>query len=160
MKGQAKQILMPLGTAVTIEQTLNKLEAVFGNVATVDSVMQEFYTAAPNQGETVTAWSLRFENIVQKAVRKGHVRKEKKDKKLRDRFWNYLRNDRLKNATRTKKEKLTNFEDLRRAVREENNKKARSGEQHQPTRQRPQTNNTEISEDKLDQIMAEIDNLK
>ena len=110
MKGQAKQILMPLGTAVTIEQTLNKLEAVFGNVATVDSVMQEFYTA----------------------------RKEKKDKKLRDRFWNYLRNDRLKNATRTKKEKLTNFEDLRREVREENNMKARSGEQHQPTRQRPQ----------------------
>ena len=161
LKGQAKQVLMPIWTAVTIEQILNKLEAVFGNVATGESVMQEFYTATQNQGETVTAWSLRLEDIVQKAVKKGHVRKEEKDKKLRDRFWNYLRNERLKNATRTKYEKLTNFEDLRRAVREEeNDMKARSGVQHQLTQQGPQINKKEISEDKLDQIMAEINNLK
>ena len=89
LKGQAKQVLMPLGVTVTIEQILNKLEAVFGNVAMGDSVMQEFFTAAQNQGETVTAWNIRLEDIVQKAVKKGHVRKEEKDKKLRDRFWNY-----------------------------------------------------------------------
>ena len=38
--------------------------------------------------------------------------------------------------------------------------KARSGVQHQLIQQGPQINKKEISEDKLDQIMAEINNLK
>ena len=37
---------------------------------------------------------------------------------------------------------------------------ARSGVQYQLTQQGPQANKKEISEDKLDQIMAEINNLK
>ena len=161
LKGQAKQVLIPLGTSATLEQTLNKLEAMFGNMATGDSVMQEFYTATQNQGETVTAWSLRIEDIVERAIKKRQIRKEEKDKKLRDRFWNYLRNERLKNATRTKYENLVNFEDLRRAVREEeNDMKVRSGVQHQVTQQGKQSCQKEISEDKLDQIMEEINNLK
>ena len=101
LRGQAKRVLLPLGTEASNEEMLNRLEGVFGNVATGESVLQEFYTAAQKQDETVSAWGLRLEEMLQKAVMKGHIRKEETDSMLRNKFWKYLRNERLKNATRT-----------------------------------------------------------
>ena len=58
---------------------LDRMESVFGNVAAGESVTQEFYTAIQKQDEIVTAWGLRLEEILQKAVRKGHVKQEEID---------------------------------------------------------------------------------
>lgn len=139
---------------------LNRLESRFGNVATEDSVMQEFYTATQKQDESVTKWSLRLGDILEKAVKKEHVRKDVKDKMLSDKFFNYLRSGRLKNATRTKYEKLTSFEDLCRTVREEeNDMKIRSGVQHQITRQGQQPERKEENDEKY-KLMAEINSRK
>ena len=41
--------------------------------------MQEFYTATQKQDEIVTASVLRLDEILQKAVRKGHVKQEETD---------------------------------------------------------------------------------
>ena len=53
---------------------LCRLEGVFGNVATGESNLQEFYTASQKEDESVTAWGLRIEEILQKAVIKGNVK--------------------------------------------------------------------------------------
>ena len=41
LSGQAKRVLLPLGTASTVNEMLEKLEGVFGNVATGMSVLEE-----------------------------------------------------------------------------------------------------------------------
>ena len=134
LKGQAKKVLLPMGTTSSVQDILDRLESVFGNVAAGESVMQEFYTATQKQDETVTAWGLRLEEILQKAVSKGHVKQEEIDSMLKAKFWRCLRSDRLKNATRIHYETATSFEILRKKVRaEEYEMKVASGVQHQPT---------------------------
>ena len=161
LRGQAKRVLLPLGTEASNEEMLNRLEGVFGNVATGESVLQEFYTAAQKQDETVTAWGLRLEEMLQKAVTKGHIRKEETDSMLRNKFWKYLRNERLKNATRTKFETLKNFEDLRKAVRaEEHEMKVSSGVQHQPMRSEEQKKFENKDDDKLNMLLAKLNTLE
>ena len=161
LRGQAKRVLLPLGTEASNEEMLNRLEGVFGNVATGESVLQEFYTAAQKQDETVTAWGLRLEEMLQKAVMKGHIRKEETDSMLRNKFWKYLRNERLKNATRTKFETLKNFEDLRKAVRaEEHEMKVSSGVQHQPMRSEEQKKFENKDDDKLNMLLAKLNTLE
>lgn len=123
-----------MGTSASVEAIISRLEGVFGNVATGESVLQEFYTASQKAEETVAAWGLRLEEILQKAVNKGHVKVEDKNDMLRTKFWRSLRSDRLKNATRVHFESITNFEMLRRAVREEEHEiKISTGLQHQAT---------------------------
>ena len=97
----------------------SRLEGVFGNVATGESILQEFYTASQKADESVTAWGLRIEEILQKAVIKGNVKDSDTNEMLKNIFWKNLRNDRLKNATRAKFESIQSFDLLRRAVRAE-----------------------------------------
>ena len=119
LKGPAKRVLLPLGPSVSIKDMLSRLEGVFGNVATGESILQEFYTASQKADESVTAWGLRIEEILQKAVIKGNVKDSDTNEMLKNIFWKNLRNDRLKNATRAKFESIQSFELLRRAVRAE-----------------------------------------
>ena len=119
LKGPAKRVLLPLGPSVSIKDMLSRLEGVFGNVATGESILQEFYTASQKADESVTAWGLRIEEILQKAVIKGNVKDSDTNEMLKNIFWKNLRNDRLKNATRAKFESIQSFDLLRRAVRAE-----------------------------------------
>ena len=133
LSGQAKRVLLPLGTASTVNEMLEKLEGVFGNVATGMSVLEEFYSASQKQGETVNAWSLRLEEILQRAIDKGLTRIEEKDHLLKEKFWRCLRSERLKNATQIYYHTMDSFELLRRKVRaEEYEMEVKRGIQHQP----------------------------
>ena len=100
LRGQAKRILMPMGTSATVEMMLSRLENVFGNVASGQSLLQEFYSANQKDQESAVAWGLQLEELLQKASEKGYVRAEDKEEMLRNQFWRSLRSERLKNATR------------------------------------------------------------
>ena len=158
LRGQAKRVLLPMGTSATVQEILSKLDGIFGNVATGESVLQEFYTAEQRQDETVAAWGLRLEEILQKAVVKGHVKSEEKNNMLRNKFWRSLRSDRLKNATRSKYESISSFELLRRAVREEEHEmKANNAVQQQQIRGQEKSSQNKSEEDpKMDILMAKL----
>ena len=161
LRGQAKRVLLPLGPTANIEEILKRLEGVFGNVATGESVLQEFYTSSQKQDESVAAWGLRLEEILQKAVDKGHVRQAEKNDMLRNKFWKSLRSDRLKNATRTKFETLTEFDMLRRAVRaEEHEMKVQSGIQHQLLTSDRKSEKNRTEESQVDSLLARIESLE
>ena len=81
--------------------------------------MKEFYTATQKETESVNEWSLRIEEIFQRANEKGKVRNKEIDATLREQFWKSLRRGRLKNATRVKYESLKSFKQLQKAVRAE-----------------------------------------
>ena len=90
-----------------------------GNVASGESVLQEFYTACQKSDESVTLWGIRIEEILKKAIDKGHVSPEQKNTMLKTKFWRALYSTELKNATRVHFESIESFELLRRKVRAE-----------------------------------------
>ena len=164
LRNPAKKVLLPLGTAASVDTMMDKLEGVFGNVAKGQSVLKEFYTAAQLETETVTAWGLRLEEILQKAIEKGYARKEERNNMLKEQFWTALRSERLKNATRVKYEFTEDFELLRRAVRAEEydmnqfsslrQHQAGSSQHRKPTEEEKLTENS-----KLDQLIEGIQTL-
>ena len=79
MRGQAKRVILPLGVSAKLDEIMDRLENVFGNVASGQSILKEFYTAAQRENETVTAWGLRLEEIYQRATEKGKAREEDRE---------------------------------------------------------------------------------
>ena len=66
LRGPAKTEIVQLGPSATVEEIMERIESTFGNVATGMTVMQEFFTASQKQEETVAAWAVRLEEIMQK----------------------------------------------------------------------------------------------
>ena len=98
---------------------MERLESTFANVATGMRVMQEFFTASQKQEESVAAWALRLEEIMQNAIDKGQIKEEEKDDLLRDKFWISLRSESLKNGTKIDFRTISNFKRLVKAIRTE-----------------------------------------
>ena len=119
LRNPTKKVLLPLGITADVDTIMDKFDGVFGNVAKGQSVLKVFHIAAQMENETVTAWGLRLEEILQKAIEKGYARKEEPNNKLKEQFWTSLRSERLKNATRVKNDFTEDFQLLRRAVRAE-----------------------------------------
>ena len=119
LTGQAGTVAVTLGPKVTCQEIIDKLESVFGNVATGASVMQEFYTASQKVDESVTLWGIRIEQIVQRAVEKGYISPDQKNIMLKDRFWWYLYDDDLRNTTKIYYVQTDSFDLLRRKVKAE-----------------------------------------
>ena len=81
------------------QEMIDKLTSVFGNVASGQSIMQEFYPAVQQPEESVTMWSLRLEEILQRVSEKSQISADQKNEMLRERFWRSLHNTEFQNAT-------------------------------------------------------------
>ena len=119
LKGQARKVLSTLDPLTDSIGILSKLESLFGNVASGLSVLQEFFTAAQREDESVTMWGLRIEEILQRAIVKREVTPERKNHLLKDKFWRSLHSLDLKIASKVYCDKCSDFEVLRSKVREE-----------------------------------------
>ena len=64
-------------------------------------------------------WGLRLEEIVQRAIEKGHLNDNQKDEMLRTKFWRALYSKELQNATRVYYHQIQDFDKLRTKVRSE-----------------------------------------
>ena len=145
LTGQARSVLQAMGPKAKPEQMISRLESIFGNVASGEAVLQEFYTAEQRQDESTVDWGLRLENVLQRAIEKNHVTGDKNEM-LKSKFWRSLYNQDLKNATKMYKESIHDFEVFRKKVREEEyemkkvvtrqtdqrQNKGRQAAQHQP----------------------------
>ena len=79
--------------------------------------MQIFYSASQKEGESVTAYGCRLENILQMAVQNDHISGNAKDDMLRSKFWAGLRSDKLKNQTRHKYDSIKSYDLLLKEIR-------------------------------------------
>ena len=118
-RGQARKVFINMDPESTIQDIIDKMESVFGNVASGESVIQEFYTATQRKDESVADWGIRLEDIFERAVAKGSAVPSQKDKMLRERFWRSLYSVELKNATRLHFLSDEPFESFRTKVRAE-----------------------------------------
>ena len=140
LRGQARNVLFTLGSSAKAVDILERLESVYGNVASGEAVLQEFYTVHQEEEESVTDWGLRLEQILQRAIEKGHVTEERKDQMLRDKFWRSLYNQDLKNATKIYHQSVLSFDKLQRKVRAEEYEMQDSIARHQqPVRKEKRT---------------------
>ena len=113
LKGQARRVLFTLGPEATAEEIMRKLQIIFGNLASGQTVLQELYTAEQNDNESTSVWGIRLEEIYQRAVDKGFATNQQKDKIFRERFWRSLRSVELQNATSVHYHSSVSFEELR-----------------------------------------------
>lgn len=137
LRGQAKKVLLNMSPSAKPLEIIKKIENVFGNVASGEAVLQELYTAKESSEESVADWGLRLEDILQKAIDKGHVAGNSKNEMLRSKFWRSLYSQDLKNATKIYHETIEEFQELRKKVRaEEYEIKTGSSKVHADVRQR------------------------
>ena len=150
-----------MGSEATVTDILERLEGVFSNVATPMSILQDFYSVSQKIDESVAAWGLRLEEILQKAIEKGKVRREDRDEMQRNKFWRSLRNEKLKMTTRIDFQTIKSFDLLRKKVRaEEYEMKVNIGVQHQATYTERKTDTTETSESKMDLLLQRLSSLE
>lgn len=161
LTGQAKKVLLTMNERVTVDEMLDRLEGVFGNVATPMSILQEFYTVSQRADESVTAWGLRLEEILKKAIEKGQVRQEDRDELLRNKFWRSLKNEKLKSATRLDFKTATSFDVLRKKVRaEEYDMKINTGVQQQAVITERKEATADMPESKMDMLLERLASLE
>ena len=83
----------------------------------IKCVSSGFDTKQPE--ESVTMWSLRLKEILQRVEQKTVIPVEQKNEMLRERFWRSLYNTELQNATQVHYHQTKDFEELRKKVRAE-----------------------------------------
>ena len=61
---------------MTVDQVLNKLESVYGNIETCETVMKKMYNCTQKPNESVTGFASRLEEYFDKAVLLGGINKD------------------------------------------------------------------------------------
>lgn len=163
LRGSARQVLIPLGEKATMMEILQKLDTLFGNVATNESIMQTFYSESQKPTENVTTYGCRLETLLQVAVESGHVSKAARNDMLRSKFWTGLRNDKLKLMTRHKYDSITSYDMLLREVRAAEQEMTTSEKlttaQHQPV-SADRDKAVEDIANKMDTLMSKMQSLE
>ena len=75
VKGEVAEIVRRLGTRVTIQQILDKLDSTYGNIETRETIMRKLYNCTQQPLETVTSFASRLEDHFDKAVLLGGISK-------------------------------------------------------------------------------------
>ncbi|XP_020898574.1 paraneoplastic antigen-like protein 5 [Exaiptasia diaphana] len=117
LRGEAGVLCMHLGENATVEAILRKLEGVYGNVDSGTTLLQKFYNARQESGESVAEYGCRLEEVVNRAISRGAVAKEQANEMLKSKLWTGLKDERVRNATRYKYDMIHDFDELRAELR-------------------------------------------
>lgn len=117
LRGEASSIVRRLGIGATIEEILHKFDSVYGEVDTKEHLLAKFYSAKQEEGEDVTKWSCRLEDILSSAVERKLIESKNVNEMLRNMFWQGLK-PALKDISGYKFEKIKDFDQLRVEIRQ------------------------------------------
>ena len=117
VKGDAAKAVMRLGPKAELDDILQKLDGLYGQVASEGTLLTLFYSTKQNDDEDVTAWSCRLEDMIQKVQEKGLIDKRTMKEMLRSKLWTGLYDEKLKQATRHKFDTVKDYNDLVIAIR-------------------------------------------
>ncbi|CAC5391265.1 unnamed protein product [Mytilus coruscus] len=76
LKNQARNSLLTLPESATPLKILEKLEGIYGNVYSNETLLQSFYTMKLEEGQSVADYGMKLEGILQKAYDKGKLTSE------------------------------------------------------------------------------------
>ncbi|KAL4226331.1 hypothetical protein ACF0H5_014314 [Mactra antiquata] len=63
LKGNASDVIRRLGTGVTVNQVLRKLECTFGNIETKESILCKFFSCKQKVNESISNYLSRLEGL-------------------------------------------------------------------------------------------------
>lgn len=159
LTGNMRRILLTIKKEASIQEIINKLEGIYGNVRSGESIIEEFYSSKQRKGESISAWGLRLENLVQVAIEKGHIQENQRDDMLKSRFWRYLEDEDLKNATRLTFETCSSFEELRLKTRREEQEMKKT-EEISHIKSAQQTKQTRDNDTLLKELLEKINRIE
>jgi hypothetical protein len=116
LKGQARNTLLTLPESATLLHIIDKLEGIYGNAYSSDTLLLSFYAEKQMIGQSVADYGIQLESILQKVYDTGILNPKVKNDMLKTKFWSGLRDPALKNATRYTYD-INNFDELRKEVR-------------------------------------------
>ena len=79
LKGSARSLLLSLPETATSRQIVDKLEGVFGNVYSSESLLEKFYKQIQQPGQSIAEYGMLLESIIHPAVQKGELSLEAKN---------------------------------------------------------------------------------
>jgi hypothetical protein len=109
----ARRVLQILRPAATTKEIVSKMEDIYGNTRSGDSIIHEFYSAKQQISESCSEWGVRIETLFNQALEKGEIERSRKDRKLKERFWRGLKSEKTKLSTRTSYESKDSFDILK-----------------------------------------------
>ena len=112
LRGEAADILLNLGNKATVDELVDKLEVVFGDICTSESILEQFFSAKQLNRESVAAWGCRLEQTLMHAKRKKVVGVRDTDTMLRAKFWSGLADSDIKMSLRHLYDQKSSFSDL------------------------------------------------
>ena len=66
--GEADNVLKRLGPKATVDDILQKFAGVYGKIDEDDDTLAEFYSACQKEGEDVSSWGCRLEDLLDRAI--------------------------------------------------------------------------------------------
>ena len=148
LRGRAADVLLAMGSEVSVQQLLEKFDVRFGDVRPSDMTLEQFFTARQLPAESVSAWGCRLEDLLSRVTDSRSAAAART--MLRSRYWSGLYSDKIRNALRHHYDEGANFEALLR--------QARITEQ-EPSGATVQQAVTSQSHDKLDAILKQLTEL-
>ncbi|PJE78479.1 hypothetical protein CI610_02585 [invertebrate metagenome] len=115
LKGRASKVVMNVGPNASVREIVAKMDSIFGAVEKGENLLAKFFSARQKEGEDVSTWSCRLEDIMNKAVQQGDVPDRNAEGMLRTMFWSGLRRE-IKDVTGQKYDTVRPFDELRIAV--------------------------------------------
>ena len=96
LRGTAADVLLHMGESVKIDEVIDKMDKVFGNILPSEAVLEQFYYAKQLAAESVAVWACRLEDILSK-LKTPLFSKDVTKSMVRTKFYLGLRPGCLKN---------------------------------------------------------------
>ena len=151
LRGRAADVVLAMGSDVTVRQILDKFDVRFGDIFPNDVTLEQFFTARQLPSESMAAWGCRLEDLLSRVRDLSSASAARS--MLRSRYWSGIYSDRVRNALRHHFDDGVDFESLL--------KHARIAEQEPSSAvvQQSVVDAQRNAPDKLDQILAQLRDL-
>lgn len=93
LKGEPATVMMRLGPVDSIDEILQTFDSIYDNVLGTEDILAEFYSAKQQDTEDCATWSIRLEDLINRAITKGKVSAIEAKEMLRTMFYKGLRQD-------------------------------------------------------------------
>jgi hypothetical protein len=118
LRGTAADVLLHLGTDITVPAVIDKFDNIFGDVLPPEVLLEQFYTARQKAGELVATWACRLEDILAKLKARSPASCDADSSDmLRSKFWSGLASEKVKGALRHRYDGGAVYSDLLVAAR-------------------------------------------
>ena len=112
LKGDAGEVMDSLGDGASVMDIISKLEGYYGVVEDGTTLVQQFWQLRQGFHDSVSKYARELEVALTKATKKGGIGLGDANKALCAQFWKGLRDERVRNALRGKKEGECTFDEL------------------------------------------------